>query len=70
MTPDHLEISELIIKGVATLNDANLNRVSAKRYGGTANGKAAVSWQKGLQLNGTKSPCSQYRGKYRTAGFP
>ena len=43
---------ELIIKGVATLNDANLGEVSAKLYGGTANGKATISWQKGFQLNG------------------
>jgi uncharacterized protein involved in outer membrane biogenesis len=43
---------ELIVKGVATLNDADLSEVSAKLYGGTANGKATVSWQKGSQLNG------------------
>jgi len=43
---------ELILKGVATLNDANFNRVSARLYGGTATGKATVSWQNGLQLNG------------------
>jgi len=42
---------ELSVKGVATLNDANLSQVSAKLYGGTANGKAAISWQKGLRLN-------------------
>jgi uncharacterized protein involved in outer membrane biogenesis len=43
---------ELSIKGVATLKDANLNQVSARLYGGTANGKATVSWQKGMQLSG------------------
>jgi uncharacterized protein involved in outer membrane biogenesis len=43
---------EFIVKGVATLNHANLSQVSAKLYGGTANGKATVSWQKGLQING------------------
>ena len=43
---------ELIIKGVATLNDANLSEVSAKLYGGTVTGKTAISWQKGLQLDG------------------
>lgn len=42
---------ELSVKGVATLNDANLSQVSAKLYGGTANGKATLSWQKGLRLN-------------------
>ena len=43
---------ELIVKGVATLHDANLSQVSAKLYGGTAEGKATASWQKGFQLNG------------------
>lgn len=47
-----LVFDELIIKGVATLNDANFSQVSARLYGGTANGKAAISWQKGLQLHG------------------
>ncbi len=47
-----LVFDELTIKGVATLNDANLGEVNAKLYGGTANGKATVSWQKGLQLKG------------------
>ena len=37
---------------MATLNDANLGEVRARLYGGTAIGKAAISWQKGLQLNG------------------
>jgi uncharacterized protein involved in outer membrane biogenesis len=43
---------ELIIKGVATLNDASFSQVSARLYGGTVNGKAGVGWQKGLQLKG------------------
>jgi uncharacterized protein involved in outer membrane biogenesis len=43
---------ELNVKGVATLNDASLNQVNARLYGGTANGKATVSWQKGMQLGG------------------
>jgi len=43
---------ELIIKGVATLNDANLSEISARLYGGTAQGKAAISWQKGMQFKG------------------
>jgi uncharacterized protein involved in outer membrane biogenesis len=47
-----LVVDELIVKGVATLNDANLSEVSARLYGGTANGKATISWQKGLQLKG------------------
>ena len=47
-----LVFDELIIKGVAPLNDANLSEVSAKLYGGTVTGKTAISWQKGLQLDG------------------
>lgn len=47
-----LVFDELIIKGVATRNDANLSEVSAKLYGGTAIGKTTISWQKGLQFNG------------------
>ena len=43
---------ELEIRGVATLTDATFSQVSAKLYGGTAVGKATVSWQKGLQLKG------------------
>jgi len=43
---------ELIIKGVATLNDADLGEVSGKLYGGTAMGKATISWRKGVQLKG------------------
>jgi uncharacterized protein involved in outer membrane biogenesis len=42
----------LIIKGVATLNDADLGEVSAKLYGGTAIGKMTIGWQKGLRLDG------------------
>jgi len=47
-----LLFDELIIKGVATLNDADLGEVSAKLYGGTAIGKTTISWKKGLQLDG------------------
>ena len=47
-----LVFDELIIKGVATLNDADLSEVRAKLYGGTAIGKTTISWQKGLQLDG------------------
>ena len=48
-----LVFDELTVTGVATLNDADLSQVSAKLYGGTASGKATVSWQKGLRLNGS-----------------
>lgn len=43
---------ELTIKGIATRNDADLGDISAKLYGGTANGKVNVKWQKGLQVHG------------------
>jgi len=47
-----LVFDELEIRGLATLTDANFSQVTAKLYGGTAVGKATVSWQKGLQLKG------------------
>ncbi len=43
---------ELTMKGVATLNDANLTQIKARLYGGTVTGKADIGWQKGLQLKG------------------
>ena len=43
---------ELIVKGTATLNDANFSQVNAKLYGGTVTGNATVGWQKGLQFKG------------------
>lgn len=43
---------ELVVKGVATLNDASFSQVSAKLYGGTVTGKATVGWLKGLQFKG------------------
>lgn len=48
-----LLFDELIIKGVATPDDAKLDEVSAKLYGGTAKGNASINWRKGLQLAGT-----------------
>ena len=47
-----LVFDELIIKGVATPNDAKLSEVSARLYGGTAAGRVTVNWQKGLRLDG------------------
>jgi uncharacterized protein involved in outer membrane biogenesis len=47
-----LVFDELIIKGVATPNNAKLGEVSARLYDGTAAGKVAVRWQKGLRLEG------------------
>jgi len=43
---------ELIVKGVATLNDASFSQVSAKLYGGTITGNATAGWLKGLQIKG------------------
>ena len=43
-----IEFDELIIKGVATLTNADFSHISAKLYGGTVNGKATAVWQKGL----------------------
>jgi uncharacterized protein involved in outer membrane biogenesis len=47
-----IAFDELIIKGVATLNDADFSQVSAKLYGGTVLGKATANWRKGLQVRG------------------
>lgn len=47
-----LVFDELIVKGVATLDDATFSQVNSKLYGGTANGKATIGWKKGLQVTG------------------
>ncbi|MDP1537782.1 MAG: AsmA family protein [Burkholderiales bacterium] len=43
---------ELLVRGIATLNDANLGEVRARLYGGTVAGKTSMAWKKGLQLQG------------------
>jgi len=43
---------ELSVKGVTTPNSATLNEISARLYGGTIKGTAALRWQKGMQLTG------------------
>jgi uncharacterized protein involved in outer membrane biogenesis len=43
---------ELAIRGVATLNDAELTEVRARLYGGNVTGSASVAWKKGLQIKG------------------
>ncbi|HKU71666.1 MAG TPA: hypothetical protein VJQ51_12585, partial [Burkholderiales bacterium] len=48
-----LQFDELAIKGVATLNDADLSDVRAKLYGGTVVGKLAAGWKSGVQLKGS-----------------
>jgi hypothetical protein len=47
-----IHFDQLIIKGVATLKDANLNDIRAKLYGGTVTGKLTVGWVKGIRLKG------------------
>lgn len=48
-----LVFDELIINGVATPSDANLDKMSARLYGGTAAGKLTINWQKRLRLDGS-----------------
>lgn len=47
-----IHFDELIIKGAATLKDANLGDIRAKLYGGSVSGKLLASWDKGVQLKG------------------
>lgn len=47
-----LLFDELIVKGVATPDDASLSEVNARLYGGSATGKMTISWKKGLRLGG------------------
>lgn len=44
---------ELLVQGVATMEDANLSEIKAKLYGGTVTGQTTVGWQKGLQIKGS-----------------
>jgi uncharacterized protein involved in outer membrane biogenesis len=48
-----LHFTELVVKGVATLNDANFSEIRGKLYGGTFTGKATAAWQKGMQVKGS-----------------
>jgi uncharacterized protein involved in outer membrane biogenesis len=47
-----LLFDELHITGVATQNDASLDTIDARLYGGTASGKVRLDWKKGLRLDG------------------
>ena len=47
-----LMFDELAIRGVATLNDAELTDVRARLYGGSVDGSGTVSWKKGIQIKG------------------
>jgi uncharacterized protein involved in outer membrane biogenesis len=50
--PPALVFDELTASGAVTFNDANLREFRARLYGGTANGKASISWDKGLRFSG------------------
>jgi len=47
-----IHFDELVIKGAATLKDANLGEVRAKLYGGALTGKLTAGWERGIQLKG------------------
>lgn len=47
-----IHFDELLVRGVATLDDANLSEIKAKLYKGTVTGQTTVGWKKGLQLKG------------------
>lgn len=47
-----IRFDELSVKGVVRNKDADLNEITAKLYGGTASGKAALAWDKGVSIKG------------------
>ena len=50
-----IRFDELVVKGVATMKDANLSDIRGTAYGGTLTGKLALSWQKSAWLKGHAS---------------
>ena len=48
-----LHFDELVVKGTATLEEANLGDIRARLYGGSVVGKATGAWKKGLQVKGS-----------------
>lgn len=48
-----IQFDELSVKGVATLERADLGEVRAKLYGGTVSGTVGLAWNKGLRLKGS-----------------
>lgn len=48
-----IRFDELLLRGVATLDGANLPEIKAKLYDGVVTGQMTVGWQKGLQLKGS-----------------
>jgi len=47
-----LLFDELQIRGVATRNDARLDEISARLYGGKVSGQINLAWQKKLRIDG------------------
>lgn len=43
---------ELLVKGVATMKEANFGDVKAKLYGGTVAGRTSLAWRDGWQFTG------------------
>lgn len=48
-----IHFDELLVRGVATLDDANLSEIKAKLYDGIVTGQMTLGWKKGLQLKGS-----------------
>ncbi len=48
-----IQFDELVVKGLATLNDADIGEIRARLYGGSVTGKATAAWQKGIQVKGS-----------------
>jgi uncharacterized protein involved in outer membrane biogenesis len=48
-----IHFDELLVKGVATMKDANFSNIRAKLYGGTVSGNATAAWHKGIQARGS-----------------
>ena len=47
-----IQFDELIVKGVATPQDATFSDVRARLYGGAVNGNVHLAWHKGMQMKG------------------
>jgi uncharacterized protein involved in outer membrane biogenesis len=47
-----IHFDELLVRGVATLDEATLPEIKARLYGGEVNGQMTLGWQKGLRLKG------------------
>jgi hypothetical protein len=48
-----LHFDELVVRGTATLEQANVGEIRARLYGGTVTGKATGAWKKGIQVSGS-----------------